>query len=242
VRLLDSLPPLSHDGIPTTVPAIAVSNGSLRNGNGTAFGIYAKLHVEAKAFGFDELARDRNVRLEDNANPHGSTLTQICRLHEVNDSGRKYVVGSYKLSAEIFHEPIFVPTKSALSLDYMGFPIAERELPLRWHDALWQRNDSSHFNFDERQCQFLVYHLDGKMRGDKDGYPACREGPASCATGAKIPGGILADIGFNGTPMLDYCDPDDDDASVFPPAFPTGLIPLLKIPFKVEDVEPRLLP
>ncbi len=222
----ENLPPMRRDGIPKRVPAITVSNGELQAGSRQPSGKFAELHLDTKALGVDIFWPDETVNLHDSPMPHGSTLSQICRLEELETSGGNWL-GSGKLRTRVLRAPTFVTTGSSLHLDTVDNTASRVELPYRWHDALYQFETASHFNIDDRQCQFLVYHIDGQMRGDRDGFPACRPEATSCASGAVIPGAVLSEDHISAPNHGDWCDADDSDPRVFAPAVPGGLIKAL---------------
>jgi hypothetical protein len=131
---------------------------------------------------------------------------------------------SYPMSAELddfgnIREgtgfPTIVPTTSALLADDNGAPNPG------WYDAFWQDTSKFHTNFDENMCKFLMYHLEGSMEGDGDGYPACgsRALRAPCDEGGRLPGRMLAPSGFSTSADINrLCDCDDDDPTSHPGA------------------------
>ncbi|MFK8047518.1 MAG: hypothetical protein AB8B81_03685 [Halioglobus sp.] len=111
------------------------------------------------------------------------------------------------------HYPTFVPTDSAL-LSRNGI---RRGVDARWADWLAPEISRSHFTLEDDQCQFMMYHLDGHMKGDKDGFPTCENSSRSCLAGGHRPGNAL-DPGRRWNRNPDgFCDPNDSDAGVIPP-------------------------
>jgi hypothetical protein len=94
--------------------------------------------------------------------------------------------------------PTFVRTSSSLLTN------AADQLPDTWRDAFWQAQSQDHARFDEEHCRFMLYHLDGALRGDRDGYPPCAvlDPGLSCLDGGRSPGRLL------GAGTCD-CQPDD---------------------------------
>lgn len=55
-----------------------------------------------------------------------------------------------------------------------------------------------------------MYHLDGAMKGDRDGYPACPNEPTgTCLVGGRRPGPFIDERGTWETNPQGFCDPDD---------------------------------
>lgn len=160
----------------------------------------------------------------------GATLGASCStgmiwgLLEGFDLNLRAIKLSYPMSAELDDAgniregtgfPTIVPTTSALLADDNGAPNPG------WYDAFWQDTSKFHTNFDENMCKFLMYHLEGSMEGDGDGYPACGSQAlrAACDEGGRLPGRMLAPSGFRTPADIDrLCDCDDDDPTSHPGA------------------------
>lgn len=124
--------------------------------------------------------------------------------------------------------PTFVPTHSSLMIPSPSSAVEPgtwslSDLP-RWEDALWRDSNASHFNVEERQCQFLAFHLAAWMKGDRDGFPACPSNAAelSCSEGGMRPGPVLDPGGVFASQSDLFCDADDTQPTVGPIA--TGAV------------------
>ena len=106
--------------------------------------------------------------------------------------------------------PTLVRTESAL-LDVT----ANREFDPSetWRDFYMPARNQFHSDFTDDQCRFLMYHLDGFMSGDGDGFPSCEsvERSLSCADGGRWPGNRLNDGDESAV-----CDCDDSRAYIYP--------------------------
>ncbi len=108
--------------------------------------------------------------------------------------------------------PTFIETTSALALRPR---LTLGSLP--WIDYSTRPVSVSHFSVDDEQCRFIMYHLDGHMKGDRDGYPAC--GPnanGACLSGGRQPGARLDPGGRWSQNARNFCDPNDSDPRIVP--------------------------
>lgn len=233
---LDSYDPansVAMSGMPFSIPRVAITNGSLTQpalvDNDRLARVKADGWILAVAviipFPYHVV---RTARLNDSVSqPMGSGLPQVCDLkrgegsQSVNDFDWISTAGSVDVNIDIFMHPgsdgdnvfpTFVKTSSALAVPDLSSD-SRRQVDTLWDDAMAPTLNLPHFAVTEQQCRFVMYHLDGWMRGDRDGYPACGGSQTSCADGARAPGFVLNPFSANDSA---YCDPDDTDASAIP--------------------------
>lgn len=224
-------------GFPAGVPRIALSNGSLTAPAVTddtgllEVGVSGTVFIPIPVPPFViPLPIDRKATLlAARPQPRGSGLPQICDLVRAEGGDVSFrlakgiwpVIVSSDVDVRIdMHPgnpgdevyPTFVPTESAFGIDSLS---SDDRWQVRniWNDALAAPANLPHFAVSDQNCQFLMYHLDGHMKGDKDGYPACRGAQESCATGARSPGFVL-NRRFAENDR--FCDPDDGDDGRIP--------------------------
>ncbi len=244
VAMLDAFgEPKEHgvDGLPTTVPRVAISNGShLSDPDMTTNELFeidlngiALIVVPIPPF-LVPVPVNEHARLLAGDQGRGSGLAQMCDLKrgDMDPTGELVnpfenidwygapVWAGYDVDVDITMRPgtgqafpTLIPTRSALALDG---PVRNnlQALGHRWTDAFTQELNEPHFTVNEDQCEFLMYHLDGFMRNDRDGYPACTGRETSCLGGARSVGFLQNPQGFEAS---EFCDPDDGDANVIPP-------------------------
>ena len=108
--------------------------------------------------------------------------------------------------------PTIVRTESAL-LDVT----ANREFDpaITWRDYFIADRDRFHSDIREDQCSFIMYHLDGTMSGDGDGYPACEsvQRNIACTDGGRWPGER-----WGSGSEEPVCDCNDARADIYPGA------------------------
>lgn len=251
----------SADGLPESIPRVAVANGSrsvLPSGEqDRVFRVDVRKGVdlgplEIPFVDAPDVIDDPQVIARDGPQERGSGLPTFCRvgdLKKLSKKERKYLIfaGEVKSARLCMREgpvtdakvclpdgaqnppagavfPSFIPTASALLIRSGEPEDPFGEIGRRWDDALWgvaenngvevERN-LSHYAVNDRHCRFLLYHLDGHMKGDRDGYPPCESTEDACADGGRKPGLLIDDFPLPVGPRW-LCDPDDRDPSVLP--------------------------
>lgn len=208
------------DGLPQSIRSVAISNGRLF-GSPTVHSTATLLELEVAIGG----RKYKHTLREHAAQAHGSTLPTVCRAGIFATEEKDFlsfseqvlqrcvtgvlgsgifgriacfigsgIVGPFGRASEIpinvavpMRFPTFVPTGSAL----VGITREDHH----WHDVLAASKQQTHFTVSEDACRFTLYHLDGSMKGDKDGIPACTNRlTSSCLAGGRRPG-IIRDPG-----------------------------------------------